>query len=118
MNHDTFFELLFIILIFLTGLWAVIFDPNLVKKVFGLSVLNSSVVILFILEGSRLGENTPILEDSIKNVVDPLPQALMLTAIVIGVCVSAFALALSKHLYHTTGTFNIHEIRRKVHDDN
>jgi len=87
MNHDTFFELLFIILIFLTGLWAVIFDPNLVKKVFGLSVLNSSVVILFILEGSRLGENTPILEDGIKNVVDPLPQALMLTAIVIGVCV-------------------------------
>ncbi len=104
--------------IFLTGFGSVIFDSNLVKKIIGLSLLNSAVVILFVLEGSRIGENTPILEPGIENVVDPLPQALVLTAIVIGVCVTAFALALARHLYISTGTFDIDRIRSQVHDEN
>lgn len=106
-----------LLLTFLIGFWLIVFDPNLVKKVFGLSLLNSAVVLLFVLEGSRIGDNTPILEQGIQNVVDPLPQALMLTAIVIGVCVTAFSLALVKHLYRAVGSFDIRLIRRKIHDE-
>lgn len=103
-------------LIFLAGLWCIVFDTNLIKKIIGLSFINSAVVILFVLEGSRVGENTPILEPGIKDVVDPLPQALMLTAIVIGVCITAFALALARHLYQSQGTFDIDQLRNRVHD--
>lgn len=106
-----------IALILLIGLWVLVQNPNVVKKVFGLNLLNSAVVMLFVLEGSRVGENTPILEEGIKNVVDPLPQALMLTAIVVGVCINALALALARHLADHCGSFDIQIIRDRVHDE-
>ncbi len=101
---------------FLIGFWGIVSRKNLIKKIFGLNIINNSVVILFVLEGSRAGSSAPIMEQGISNIVDPVPQALMLTAIVIGVCISALALALAFRLYKATGTYNIQEIKRKVHN--
>jgi len=103
--------------IFLVGFWALVYRRNIVKKIFGLALINSAVVLLFILEGSRIGVNTPILEEGIANVAEPVPQAFMLTAIVIGVCLTAFSLALTYRLYSMTGSLNIEDIRKKVHDE-
>lgn len=106
-----------LLLLFLIGFWGIIARKNIIKKIFGLTIINSAVVILFILEGSRIGKNTPIMSEGITVVVDPVPQALMLTAIVIGVCITALALAMAFRLYRFAGTFDIDEIRRKIHDE-
>jgi len=111
-------ERLLVGLLFVVGFWALVAKKHLIKKIFGLTVLNSAVVILFILEGARIGTHSPILEPGITVVADPVPQALMLTAIVIGVCVTALALALAYKLYQLTGTFHIDKIREKLENDN
>jgi multicomponent Na+:H+ antiporter subunit C len=103
-------------LIFLVGLWGLIGKKNLVKKVFGLSIINAAVVILFIMEGGKAGSSAPILEPGVRDIVDPVPQALMLTAIVIGVCVTALALAMAYRLYKATGSFDIDEVRERLDD--
>lgn len=102
-----------LLLIFLLGFHGILSRRNIVKKIFGLNLINSAVVMLFVLEGGRIGDQVPIMNEGISGAVDPVPQALMLTAIVIGVCVTAFALALAFRLYKAAGTFDIDEIRRR-----
>lgn len=110
-------EQILLLILFLIGFWGIITKRNLIKKIFALTILNSSVVILFILEGAKIGKNAPIMKEGLKNIVDPVPQALMLTAIVIGVCITALALAMAFRLYRHTQTFDIDEIRKKIHDE-
>lgn len=100
--------------LFLVGSFAVVVHKNLFKKIFGLNLLNSAVVLLFILEGSRIGNQAPILGTSITHIVDPIPQALMLTAIVIGVCTTALSLALTVKLYKTTHSLHIDTIKERI----
>ncbi len=100
--------------IFLVGLWGVISIPNLVKKVVALSIANSAIILFFIYFGSLSGEEAPILIEGASRPVDPLPQALMLTAIVVGVCIVALALLLVYRLYLRYGTLDIREIERAV----
>jgi multicomponent Na+:H+ antiporter subunit C len=75
------------------------------------------VVLLYILEGSRIGDQAPILGKGVTNMVDPVPQALMLTAIVIGVCVTALALALAVRLYKATGSLEIDTINERLRSE-
>lgn len=103
-----------IYLIFITGLFAVVFVKNIIKKIFGLGIMNSAVVLLFIVRGAEIGDEAPILEKSVSNVVDPIPQALMLTAIVISVCITALALGLAYNLYLKYHTFDIDKLRDKI----
>ncbi|MBB6481422.1 sodium:proton antiporter [Spirochaeta isovalerica] len=107
-------ERLLLFLLFLLGFWGILAKQNIIKKIISLNLINSAVVILFVLEGSRIGNKAPILEEGIAGIVDPIPQALMLTAIVIGVCVTALSLALAYRLYKAAGTFNIEDIRKEV----
>ena len=103
---------LFIVLLFCIGLWAVLGGRNLIRKIIGLSLLNSAVVILFVLGGRIGAEAAPILTGSGSGeaVVDPIPQALMLTAIVVGLSISAVALILAVKIHRAYGTLDIEEI--------
>ncbi len=99
----------------LIGFWGILGKRNIIKKIYGLTVMNGTVVILFVLEGAQIGSRSPILTGGGSGpVADPLPQALMLTAIVIGVCITAFSLALAYRLYRAAGSFDIDEIRRVI----
>lgn len=100
--------------LFITGICGLILCGNIVKKVMALNIINSSVVILFIISGSFKGSHAPIVFDMEKNIVDPVPQALMLTAIVVGICVTALALALVYRLYSFYGSLDIGEIEKKA----
>ncbi|MFP4113785.1 MAG: sodium:proton antiporter [Spirochaetota bacterium] len=100
--------------IFLVGLWGVIALPNMIKKVVALSIANSAIILFFIYFGSLSGETAPILTEETVRPVDPLPQALMLTAIVVGICVITLALALVYRLYRRYGTLDMREIERAV----
>ncbi|MBN1242054.1 MAG: NADH-quinone oxidoreductase subunit K [Spirochaetales bacterium] len=101
-------------LLLLTGLATLVARRNLVKKVFGLAILNSAAVFLFVMEGAHSGQGAPIVDGSALQIVDPLPQALMLTAIVIGVCVTALALAIAARLHRATGSLDIDVIKERL----
>jgi multicomponent Na+:H+ antiporter subunit C len=99
-----------ILLLFLLGVWGLIGKRNLIKKVISLSILNSALVILFVYLGSLSGATAPIMLPGVANVVDPLPQALMLTAIVIGISLTALALVLVAKIHRRYGTLDIRRI--------
>jgi multicomponent Na+:H+ antiporter subunit C len=73
-----------------------------------------AVNLFFILAGFRIEGRSPIFskEKMISNMVDPLPQALVLTAIVIGLAVTALIAAIAIRIYEKYGTFDITQIRR------
>ncbi|HDO26499.1 MAG TPA: cation:proton antiporter [Bacteroidetes bacterium] len=103
------------ILIILIGLYGALVKKSLIKIVIGLSVVDSGVNLLIVAIGYLKGGTAPIfspgyLANPIK-MVDPVPQALVLTAIVIGFGVTAVALALVIRLYRHHGTLNIDEIK-------
>ncbi|WP_422477710.1 sodium:proton antiporter [Pleomorphochaeta sp. DL1XJH-081] len=105
-----------LLVLFIIGFWGIVSKRNIIKKIFGLNIINAATVILFILEGSTIGDDAPIVDSDVLAFVDPIPQALMLTAIVIGVCITALSLALAVHLYRISGSFDIDEIRERVKD--
>ncbi|SIQ48704.1 multicomponent Na+:H+ antiporter subunit C [Alkalispirochaeta americana] len=96
--------------IFLVGLAGLLLNRRAVTKVIALNVLNSALVLIFILQGKRAGQDAPILFRGDEIPVDPLVQALMLTAIVVGVCVTALLLVLIQCIFDATGTTDIPKI--------
>ncbi|MBN2860751.1 MAG: cation:proton antiporter subunit C [Sphaerochaetaceae bacterium] len=108
---------LLLLILFIISLHALIFNPSLMKKVFALNILNSAIVLLFITQGASLGSRAPFTTESPEQMVDPVVQALMLTAIVIGVCVTSFSLALVVHLHSRYGSFDYRHIRKGIAND-
>lgn len=100
--------------VFLIGLWGLLAKRNLIKKVIALSIANSAIVLFFVFYGSFSGETAPIITGDGQAMVDPVPQALMLTAIVVGICVVALALVLVVQIYRKTGSLDMREIERRV----
>ena len=106
------------IIIFLIGLYSVISKKSLIKIVIGLVIMEHSINLFLILIGFRVGGISPILfkgmtkEEILQRAVDPLPQALVVTSIVIGLGTMALAISLCIRLYEKYGTFDITEIRR------
>ena len=102
-----------VILLFCIGLFGLLSGRTLIRKIIGLSLLNSAVVMLYILGGMIDGTTAPILTKTISGrIVDPIPQALMLTAIVVGLSVTAVALILAVKLYRACGSLDIKEIEK------
>ncbi len=99
--------------LFLVGLWGVVVKANLVKKVMSLTIANSAIVFFFVYQGSRSGTTAPITGTDAA-MVDPMPQALMLTAIVVGICVVTLALVLVYRLYQRFGTLDMKAIEKKA----
>ncbi|WP_297506666.1 NADH-quinone oxidoreductase subunit K [Thermococcus sp.] len=98
----------------LIGLYAVLVKKNVLKMLIGLSIMETGVNLLLISIGYVSGRSAPILSEGIgpNQAVDPIPQALVLTAIVIGVATTAMALSVAIILYQRYGTLNVEEIRR------
>ncbi len=104
------------ILVMLIGIYGALAKKSLLKIVIGLSVSDSGLNMLIVAIGYLKGGTAPIfspgyLDGTNKLMVDPVPQALVLTAIVIGFGVTAVALALVIRLYRHHGTLNIDEIK-------
>lgn len=102
------------LVLFCVGLYAILVKRNLVKIIIGLSIMEYAVNLFFVLIGYRYAGRAPILEldQMIENIVDPLPQALVLTSIVIGLAGTALIVALAIRIYERYGTFDITRIRR------
>jgi multicomponent Na+:H+ antiporter subunit C len=100
-------------ILFLTGLYGVVTRRNLVKIAISLSVMEVSAFLFFALIGYIGDGNAPIVNPAEPNLVyvDPLPQAMVLTAIVIGLATTSLLLAVIIRLYRKYGTFDIREIK-------
>jgi len=93
-----------VVLLMMTGLYVVLASSNLVKKVVGLNIFQTSVFILYISLGSVSGGTAPIHVEGVTNYANPLPHVLILTAIVVGVATSAVALALAVRIHDAYGS--------------
>ena len=108
-----------ILLLILVAIAGLILTDNLIKKIVSLNILNSALVILFVWWGSLSGSEAPILLSGVQDIVDPLPQAVMLTAIVIGICLTAVALAIVLRIHKCYGTVSrrrLEELTKKDDD--
>lgn len=95
-----------VVVLMMAGFYVVIASGNLVKKVVGLNIFQTSVFILFIAMG-KLGDGTaPILVEGATELgySNPLPHVLILTAIVVGVAMTATALALVVRIKESYGS--------------
>ena len=93
-----------------TGLLALADDPNLVKKVLGLNVFQAGVFLFFVAAAARW-DGRPPLVDGPGPYVNPLPHVLVLTAIVVGVSVTAVGLALVVRIHAGYGTVRTDRLR-------
>lgn len=86
------------------GLYIVIAHTNLVKKIIGLNIFQTSVFILYISIGKVPGGTAPILAEGVGPYSNPLPHVLILTAIVVGVATTSLGLALVVRIYEAYGS--------------
>lgn len=105
-----------VLALFLLGVWGLVRKHDLIRKVIALNLASAALLILFVWLGSLSGSAAPILVRRLAEVVDPLPQALMLTAIVIGICLTALALLLAVRIHRSYGTLDIRSIERILRD--
>jgi multicomponent Na+:H+ antiporter subunit C len=92
------------------GLYIVIARGNMVKKLIGLSIFQTSVYLLYIGPGKILGGTAPIIDPAFSVYSNPLPHVLILTAIVVGVATLALGLALVVRINEAYGTIEEDEI--------
>jgi multicomponent Na+:H+ antiporter subunit C len=95
------------------GLYIVISHGNLVKKLIGLSLFQVSVFLFFISLGKVEGGTAPIITEGAETYSHPLPQVLILTAIVVGVATLAVGLALAVRIFESYGTIEEDDVLTK-----
>ncbi len=100
------------ILLMMAGLYIVIDHTNLLKKLVGLNIFQTSVFILFISMGKVDGGTAPILEDGFSVFSNPLPHVLILTAIVVSVATTAVGLALVVNINQRYQSIDEREIEK------
>ncbi|MCK4390823.1 MAG: cation:proton antiporter subunit C [Desulfobacterales bacterium] len=95
------------------GLYIIVFDRNLIKLVIGITVLQAGVNLFLVSLGYRQHGGVPIYTNAChSNMVLPVPQALTLTSIVIGVAITAFMLSMIMIIYRHTGHIDAKKSRK------
>jgi len=103
-------DLILSFIIVLIGIYGLSTSRNIIKSIISLNIVQAAVVLLFLSFGNVLDGEIPITSEGVSVFVDPLPQALMITAIVIGAAITALALMLSIKIFHYYGTLNWRQI--------
>ncbi len=106
-----------IIFLMVSGLYIVVARGNMIKKLVGLSLFQTSVYLLYLSPGKILGGTAPILSDQFTVYSNPLPHVLILTAIVVGLATIALGLALVVRINEAFGTIEEDEIFAEDEDE-
>lgn len=113
------------IVLMMIGFYAMIVKNNLIKKMIGMSIFQSAIILFYVSIGAKRDATIPIIEHSehaeaVVHAIDPslyinpLPHVLMLTAIVVSVSTLGVALALITRIYHKYGTIEEDEIIERL----
>ncbi len=100
----SFFNYWVVVVLMMVGFYSVIARGNMIKKIMGLGLFQTSVFILFVSAGKVVGGSTPILRDGVEVYSNPLPHVIILTAIVVGIAITAVGLALAVRIQEAYGT--------------
>ena len=100
--------------LFSVGLYCVVRKRNLIKIIIGIGIMEYAVNLLFILIGYRTEGRSPIFSSTqaVVNMVDPLPQAVVMTSIVIGLSMALLLVVIAIRIYEKYGTFDITKINK------
>ena len=101
------------IVIFFIGVYGLIARRNVIKTIVSVGVMQVACILFFLTSNYTDGAAAPLKASEGLHVADPLPQALMITAIVIGISVTAVALTMFITLYHNYGSTNWTKITKK-----
>jgi len=110
------------VVLMMIGFYAMIGKHNLIKKLIGMNIFQTAIILLFISSGVKRDGKIPILNqyDVVENgvnatsIINPLPHVLMLTAIVVAVSITGVALAILIRIYREYGTLEEDEILEKL----
>ena len=112
-QHYNYFITIFLMI---SGLYIVIARGNMIKKLVGLALFQSSVYLLYVSPGKIIGGTAPIYDPAYAVYSNPLPHVLILTAIVVGVATLALGLALVVRIHEAYGTIEEDDIFAKDDD--
>ncbi|SHH27288.1 sodium:proton antiporter [Clostridium grantii] len=101
------------IILFFIGFYGLMARRNIIRTIISFGIIQSAIILFFVTINFNIGDIAPIGKNLGNNVADPLPQALMITAIVIGVAVTAVSLTMFITLYHKYGTTNWQKVKKK-----
>jgi multicomponent Na+:H+ antiporter subunit C len=104
------------VILMVLGLYIVLARGNLIKKLIGLGIFQTSVYLLYVGPGKILGGTAPIIADGFTVYSNPLPHVLMLTAIVVGVATLALGLAIVVRIHEAYGSIEEDEILKQDDD--
>ncbi len=111
------------VLLMMIGFYAMLAKNNLVKKIIGMSIFQTAIIVFYVSAGAKRGATIPIIEHgheaaghaiNAANYVNPLPHVLMLTAIVVGVATLGVALAIILDIHKQYGTVEEDEILEQI----
>ncbi len=102
---------------FVIGVSNLLLQKNLIKKIIGLNIMDSSIYLFLALKGYITGRAVPIVVNGVTDAdayINPIPAGLVLTGIVVSVSVSALMLSLTIRLYRRYHTLNLDEISMRL----
>ncbi len=104
-------------ILFGIGFGNLLLQPNLIKKIIGLNIMDTAIYLFLAEKGYIAGRVAPIVVDGVQSVeayINPIPSGLVLTGIVVSVSVSALMLALTIRLYRRYQTLDLDEISKRL----
>ena len=107
------FEEVIAVILFAIGFTTLLLQPNLIKKIIGLNIMDTAIYLFLAAKGYIEGRTVPIIVDGIQSTeayINPIPSGLVLTGIVVSVSVTAILLAITIRLYRRYKTLNLDEI--------
>ena len=110
------------VILMMIGFYAMIGKRNLVKKLLGMNIFQTAIILFLVSTGVKKGGDIPIVDKyaalagkiDATTIDNPLPHVLMLTAIVVGVSITGVALAVLQRIYREYGTLEENEILEKI----
>lgn len=100
-----------VVVLMMIGFYIVIAHENLIKKLIGLGIFQTSVFFFYISIGKISGATAPILDDKYQLYSNPLPHVLILTAIVVGIATTALGLSLVVRIQEAYGSIEESDIQ-------
>ena len=104
-------------ILFGIGFSNLLMQKNLIKKIVGMNIMDTSMYLFLALKGYIVGRKAPIVVDGVQSVeayINPIPSGLVLTGIVVSVSVTALMLALTIRLYNRYHTLDLDEISTRL----
>lgn len=114
-----YYAYFFVFALMMVGLYAIVLKRNLIKKMIGMTILQLSVILFYVVAANKWGATVPVLDPRLgspqaSQYINPLPHCLMLTAIVVGVATSGVAFAMIISIYRRFRTLDEGELLQNM----